>query len=265
MPAPPDAKADAALETLRDWEWRRCDPDGVPFHPGMELNYVISRLALEGLTGPDEAVLNLLCRGDLVARGCYRWRRYQSGNFYQLEGVNEILKPLRWQHLAGLISDEWEQLAGPGWPDAVVNLEKLNMTKCPIYEWEFSDNRFATATCAKNMFVEERGYFEEWFSAWELEVWPNDTEPDTLDDDHEPEPARLGVNKGGRPTAANWEAAALEFAGRYYKGDFKPTDASEVAKALTEWLAAQNRYPANSTIQHHASVIFAALQSWEQD
>ena len=261
------ASATAALDIMREWEWRRCDPDGVPFHPGKDLSFVVNRLALEGLASPANVVLTLLCRGDLIARGDFTWRKFQHGQFYQLEGVNEILKPLRWQALADLIADELRELDDQGWPISEVNLERLEMRECPVYQWEFGDNRFCTTLCPPDTETWAPTYLEEWYSAWNIDVWPNDLEPLVWDDEPEPEtpPATTNANKGGRPPAADWELAALEIAGRYYRGDFKPTTIADVGRALTSWLGDQDLHPSDSVVRIHAKRIFNAFQAWEQD
>jgi hypothetical protein len=261
------ASATAALVIMSYWEWRRCDPDGVPFHPGKDLSWVVNRLALEGLDKPEEAVLALLCRGELIARGDYRWQKYQRGNFYKLEGSNEILKPLRWEQLADIIADDSFELAGKGWPISNVDLKMLGWMECPVYEWEFGENRFCTAICPPDTETYAPTYVEEWYSAWDIEVWPNDLEPIIWDDDPEPDAVQSApnTNKGGRPPAADWEAAALEIAGRYYRGDFKPQTIADVARELASWLGEQDLHPSDSIVRVHAKRIFDAFQAWERE
>ncbi len=259
------ASATAALDIMRDWEWQRCDPDGAPFHPGKDLSFVVNRLALEGLVRPAEAVLALLCSGNLVARGDYTWRKFQHGQFYQLEGVNEPLKPLRWKALANLIADELGELEGQGWPISEVNLERLGMTECPVYQWEFGDNRFCTSICPPETETWAPSYLEEWYSAWNIEVWPNDLKPIFKEDEPEAAAPPNSSNKGGRPPAADWELAALEIAGRYYRGDFKPKTIADVGRALASWLGDQDLHPSDSVVRIHAKRIFDAFQTWEND
>lgn len=259
------AFATAALDIIRAWEWRRCDPDGKPFHPGKDLSFVVNRLALEGIARPEDAVLTLLCRGELIARGDDQWRKYQHGSFYQLEGINEILKPLRWQTLAGSIADELRALSGPGWPDVQLDLERLGMKQCPVYEWEFRDNRFCTATCPPGTEKYASTYLEEWFSAWNIDVWPNDSEPMALTDAPDPQPAVQNANKGGRPPAADWELAALQIAGQYYCGVFKPQSIADVSRQLASWLGNQDLHPSDSVVRIHAKRIFDAFQAWERE
>lgn len=264
---PKTDEVSTALSILHEWDWRRCDPDGVPFHPGKDLSFVINRLALEGVARPADAILTLLCRGDLIARGDFTWRKYQHDQFYQLEGLNEILKPLRWQALAGLIAEGLGTTTKAGWPRAEVDLGKLNMRQCPIYEWEFGDNRFCTTYCSPTSEVWKDSYREEWFSAWDIDIWPNDLKPIVWDDDPEPEaaPSIANANKGGRPPAADWELAALEIAGRYYRGDFKPQTIADVGRELATWLGKLDLHPSDSVVRIHAKRIFDAFQAWERE
>jgi hypothetical protein len=96
------ASATTALDIMREWEWRRCDPDGVPFHPGKDLNWVANRLAMEGVRRPQDAILTLLCEGALIARGDHRWRKYQDFAHFQSEAHCDPIKPLHWQRVASV-------------------------------------------------------------------------------------------------------------------------------------------------------------------
>jgi len=73
------------------------------------------------------------------------------------------------------------------------------------------------------------------------------------------------VNKGGRPPAADWELAALEISGRYYRGDFKPQTIADVGRELALWLSNQDSHPSDSVVRIHAKRIFDAFQAWEQE
>ncbi len=82
--------------------------------------------------------------------------------------------------------------------------------------------------------------------------------------DGSPKPVSL-VDRGGRPPAANWELAALELAGRYYKGDFKPSSKADVQRELAAYLAESDIHPSASTLGNHAKPIFEAFQEWDRD
>ncbi|WP_428681103.1 hypothetical protein [Sphingopyxis sp.] len=261
----PDSRADAALKIIQQWQWGFCDPDGNLSLCSMGLDDAVNRLGMEGIPCPQMAVLSLLCRGQLVSRGYFRWQKYQWGEHYQLEGSNEILKPNRWQVLADLIAEERQQLDNHEWPNAHVDLEKLEMTDCPVYEWAFANNRFCTAVCPPETPTNASNYLEEWFSAWDIDFQPRLLANHVEDDAALPTPSYPATSQGGRPPIADWEAAALEIAGRYYRGDFKPNTIADVSRALGSWLGAQDIHPSESVLRTHGKAIFAALQSWEQE
>ena len=87
-------------------------------------------------------------------------------------------------------------------PTAGVVLEKLGLEDCSDYEWNFGDNRFSTALCPPETSVRDKSYFEEWFSAWNIEVRLAEDSPDalTLRPTHEP----AAAPPVGRPLAAWW-------------------------------------------------------------
>lgn len=220
-------------------------------------------LAMEGLSRPHNAVLELLSKGDLLARGCYRWRKYESGDFFQFEGTHAAIKPKQWQTLADLLAEEQRQYAGVGFPESEVDLAHLGLNKCEIYVWEHGQNRFSTAFIPPGTDLFEPGYYEEWFSAWEIDVSPR-----FLDDNYQVDETTLIAdqsNKGGRPPVADWEAAALEMAGRYYRGDFKPKTIADVVRELAKWLGDQDKHPSDSVLRDHAKPIFEAFRAWESE
>lgn len=133
------------------------------------------------------------------------------------------------------------------------------------HEWEYGSCRFSYSVVTDKLVPWEADYLEEWFSAWNIDVWPNGLEPMIWDEEPEPEtvPPTSSVNKGGRPPAADWELAALEIAGRYYRGDFKPKTIADVGRELASWLGNQDLYPSSSVVRIHAKRIFDAFQAWE--
>lgn len=257
-----DDTPEAALEIMRQWQWLRCDPDGAPLEWSMELSLVINRLAMEGHARPSSAILELLCRGEVEAKGDYKWQKYQWRKSYYLEEMNAVLKPRQWKVLADSIAEEWRQLTSHDELRIEVDLEKLNLGKCPIYDWEFGQNRFSTALCPPDTETHDRNYFEESFSVWDISVWLRSGEPEHVD---AAAPVAEGTSKGGRPAIADWEAAALEMAGSYYRGDFKPQTIADVCRKLASWLAGIDIYPSDSVLRTHAKVIFEAFQNWERE
>lgn len=261
--------ATTAQDIMREWEWRRCDPDGLPFHPGKDLNWVANRLAMEGVRRPQDAILTLLCQGSLTARGDYRWRKYQDFEHFQTEVQCDPIIPRHWQQLASSVQAEKHGSGGGGTIETTLQLSELGITDCLAHEWEYGSCRFSYAVVTNKLAPWDDDYMEEWFSAWDIDVWPNDLAPFIWDDEPEPEAVPLmpntNTNKGGRPPAADWEAAVLEIAGRYYRGDFKPQTIADVGRKLASWLGNQDLHPSDSVIRIHAKRIFDAFQAWERE
>lgn len=259
----PPASALAALDIMRQWQWSGGDPDGNIWPVSMELSLVINRLAMEGIVRPQNVVLSLLCQGELLANGDYRWRKYQGGNHFQLEETGAPIKAKQWQVLADLIEWERKELQSGAFLLDDVVLAKLGHESCYPYEWGFTHNRFDTSLCPPDTPFHDAAYFEEWYSAWDIEVSPVCVGVDFPDSDTEP--VAPALNKGGRPPVADWELAALEIAGRYYRGDFKPQTIADVARELATWLGTQDLHPSDSVVRIHAKRIFDAFQIWESE
>jgi hypothetical protein len=260
-----NSRADAALLLMRQWWWPG-DPTR-PFAGQMNLREAVNRLAMDGQADPEGAILALLCRGDLRSRGDFHWQKYQWGSEYQLQETGVIISERRWQDLANLIADENRMFEADEWPNRRIDLEKLGLKDSASYEWEFGQCRFSTARCPPDTSIFDGEYFEEWFSAWEICIWPEfiREEQSELESDDEPERVETQPNKGGRPPAADWELAALELAGRYYRGDFKPQTIADVGRELASWLGDQNLHPSDSVVRIHAKRIFDAFRAWEHD
>ncbi|MFD2578835.1 hypothetical protein ACFSTD_10000 [Novosphingobium colocasiae] len=184
-----------------------------------------------------------------------------------LKALKRFLKPLRWQALADSIAEEFRSLAGNEWPSHTVDLERLGIKACARYEWEFGDNRFSIAVCPPDTDTWSSNYLEEWYSAWNIDVRLSNPKPILSENLPEPETVQFtpNTNKGGRPPAADWELAALEMAGRYYRGDFKPHTIADVGRELASWLASQDLHPSDSVVRTHAKRIFDAFRAWEKE
>lgn len=256
------ASATAALDIMRGWAWMSGDPDGNTWPVWTELSEATNRLAMEGIADPQAAILALMCRGDLLAMGDYRWRKYQGGNHYQLERTDSPIKVRQWEVLAKLIEAENQEMRAGGFCLPQIDLQNLGEREASPLDYKFLDNRFATAHCQRYASHPEWNELEESFSAWNISVLPA-----RLDDELQPEPpepSQPETRKGGRPPAADWEVAALEIAGRYYRGDFKPQTIADVGRELAAWLGNQDLHPSDSVVRIHAKRIFDAFQAWEQ-
>lgn len=261
------ASATAVLDIMRDWGWQYCNPDGVLFCPGLAVNTVVNRLAMEGIRRPQAEVLTLLSQGDLLARGNYCWQKFQDLDHFRSNAEGEVIKARHWQHLARSIEDTIREPVSARIKQPMLQLPELGLHDCLAHNWEYSACRFSYAVATTTIAPFDDDYMEERFSAWSIEVWPNDLEPIIWNDEPEPEtaPPTANTNKGGRPPAANWELAALEIAGRYYRGDFKPQTIADVGRELAAWLGDQDLQPSDSVVRIHAKHIFDAFQAWERE
>ncbi|MDF8332015.1 hypothetical protein [Novosphingobium cyanobacteriorum] len=255
--------ADAALNIMRQWWWPS-NPER-PFAGKMDLSEALNRLAMDGAASPKSAILALLSRGDLLAEGSFRWRKYQGGEFYYLEEGAALIRANRWQTLQKLIADEWLFLSNDEWPDSQITLEKLEIRETEPYDWQPGQNQFSTALCPPDKSAWDSGYYEEWFSAWDISIWPLFVREDHPEPETEPTEPAITKAKGGRPPAADWELAALEIAGHYYRGDFKPKNIADVGRELASWLGNQDLHPSDSVIRIHAKRIFEAFEAWEHE
>lgn len=262
-----------AMDILRAWEWPEPGLNGMPVHSSMTLNEVVNRLAMDGVRRPEQALLSLLCQGKLIARGNYRWRSYQDYEPFGNDAQYEVIKPKYWQRLAEVIQ-EVKHRPGVALNDVrgldptssienTLQLIELGVRDCPEYEWEYTTSRFSYAMVSGDVWGGD--YVEEWFSAWDIDVWPATTELKTTSGKPPGENNVAHPDKGGRPPAADWELAALDIAGKFYRGDFKPETIAEVKRQLFTWLSDKDLHPSDSIVHKHAKRIFDAFQAWESD
>ena len=234
--------AAAALKMMLGWNWLQCDPDGVPFHPGKELSEVVNELAMEGLRRPHGAVLTLLCQGELIARGAFRWRKYHDFEHFHADSELDIIKPRHLQTLARLIEGQRTSAGSDDYFETIVQLEQLDLKDCLIYEWEYGANRFSTAICSDELDTFDPDYMEEWYSAWGIEIWPNNLEPVACDAEPDPEHAVPAASKGGAPRKWDWDGALLHLAALSHHGadgllrdDGSDPNQSDIARHLQAW------------------------------
>lgn len=188
------ASATAVLDIMREWGWQYCNPDGVLFCPGLALNTVVNRLAMEGIRRPQAEVLTLLCHGDLLARGNYRWQKFQDLDHFQWNVEGGAIKAGHWQHLARSIEKSARQPISARVNQSMIQLPELGLENCLVHDWEYGACRFSYAVRTTALAPFDDDYMEEWFSASEIDVWPNDLEPIIRDDESEPETAPPTAN-----------------------------------------------------------------------
>lgn len=244
----------AALEIIESWGWDCNDPRfefSVPLM--MPLSEVINRLAMEGGFDAASATLALLSEGKLEATGSYKWKAYRAGH-YQREAIGYIPES-RWTVLRdGLATrkdwvnpDELElHLVSSGW----------NGSKEPRASWLWDKDHFATAQKADCGFVLDPAYFEETYSASDIELRPasafaSETEPDT------PRQSGMEQNRGGAPAKYDWERAVAAIVFQWAdEGTWQPTSQADVKRRLADWFAENNQHPSDSLLKERAKWLF---------
>lgn len=252
------------LELMRKWQWVRHDPDGFLLTLGLDLSEVVNRLAMQGERSPHLAVLALLCGGQLIATGDFTWRKFHWGNFFQRENFCEELAMNQWRTLQTAIEDEQRELEVHGFPFIPVNLEKLGLAECSVYEWNFRDNRFSTAMCPPDTPVHDKSYFEEWFSAWNIEIRFPDVDADASECGSPHETVKAAPV--GRPFAAWWPDFVAELVAYTVEVGLPPgighQGQSEVIKEVCARLQERGKEePSRSQIQEAVNAVLRRMRS----
>ena len=167
-----DGLATQALNIIDGWSWSWRDPDGAQHAFGVPITQAVNRLAMDGIPRPHDLVLHLLCNEKLIASGKFIWRKYEHGTTYSIDEYDVSIKPRHWQTLRSVIDDENAQLANGNWPLGMVDLEKLGFADCSTKRWDFQTDAMSYAVCPPDIGVYDQGYFEEYFSGYELEIRP---------------------------------------------------------------------------------------------
>lgn len=258
----------SALAILREWDWMAWTDEGHQYLKSQDLSQVINRLGFEGHPKPSGAVLQLLCSGELLSRAQFDWQKSQNGHRMYLPNTWECLKPNRWQTLAGLIEQDRQAASRGEFGLDRVKLVNLDRDECAQFEWEFAYDRFSTATCSDDLMPFDDDYFEEWFSAWDIEVWPrtmvaNSALSASKDDDDD---AASKPRSGGRPSAKWWPDFAEELAlyvhecgipdGQGHEGQSEMMEA--IFKRLVE---AGKPEPGRATVQRVINAVMARIRS----
>lgn len=258
-----EESARAALKAISGWRWISGDPDGNTWPIYMELSEAINRLAMAGFVQPHSIVLNLICRSDLIGHGSFKWRKYQFGNFFQHEEHRADLHIRHWQTLSNLIDDYNRELADNGWPFNQVDLDKLELQDCFVHEWCFSQSRFAIAVCPPDTPVQDKSYFEEWFSAWDIQIRPRIVNGD----DHFEDTATpvADVSRGGRPMADWWPDFVAELVAYVDEVGLPPgvghQGQSDVIREVSERMQARGKgEPSRSQVQETVNAVLRRMR-----
>jgi hypothetical protein len=264
-PPAEESDADVALALMREWSWHRLDEDMKERIQMLPLHEAIAQLAMDGIRMPHEAVLALLYEGRLVALGDWAWRKYEYGEFYQLEGQDGIIKSDRWNKLAIMVDEKSDFIFGNSWESLTVNLKNLDMLDCERVDWAFRHDRFSTAMREpedESLSVD----YEEWFSAWSIHVCPRSVyEPDVPEPTAEP--VLTGAKRGGAPRKWDWDGALLHLAAKahhsadgLYRDDGSDPNQSDIARHLEAWFMAKHgNAPEQSQLRAYGARFLAAL------
>ena len=223
------------------------------------LHDAVTNLALGGRRDAPAEALHRLCEGQWIAQGEWRWWAC-AGEVYESEGQG-VIPVERWKCLSDGIDRGFEGAPLPTFSNGYFFAAEL-----PHYEigrWSWRQNRFEYALLSEP----DR---EDCFCVQDIYVCVSPPVATTLPLEPalasaRPSRASSAVNKGGRPPVADWEAAALEMAGRYYRGELKPATVADVVRALQEWATESGNDLADATAKPHAKRIFDAFRAWEAD
>lgn len=256
-------QADDALRIMKSWDWMRYDPDGVPSANAVPLATAVSKLAYYGHLDPAGALLALFCDGSIQAFGCSTWAKYHALQEYRLESENCLIESMRWKKLrANLAMHEGDYAKGE-YVEAFVSLENLEIVGEPVAEWEPKFNRFSYATCTTALDPWDGEYFEEFFSAHSLGVFPlampgPDGEivgiSDEVDGAHA-EAVGDGVRRGRKPKY-DWPAASAAIWGKIYRGELIPENQAAIERAFQAYLTIGDKEPSESTVRPFARTIW---------
>ncbi len=218
------------------------------------LREAVTSLAFDGHIDPPAEALRRLCEGEWIAHAGWKSDIW-AGAAFSSRDIG-ILRREQWQGLKQALGrglsllEDGEPLPNFGEGNAFPNVIGVDRE---MAFWGWDTNSFCTALLT-------RPDREERFIAMEIFV----REPELVE-----APSALpevtGTNWGGRPSAINWEIAALEMSGRYYRGDFKPATIADVARALHAWASEKGQVLSEATARTHAKTIFDALRAWDAD
>ena len=169
-----DSSAENTLEIMRGWDWQGITGEGETYLRFKQLSEVVNRLGFDGHPRPSEAVLELLCTGNLHSCGQIAWKKYQNGHRFELNEGWAIIQSSRWQQLSDLIEKNRESFSSKQAGLEPVQFECISSDRVAPFSWAFNQNHFRTAVTPDGLALFDEGYFEEEFSAWKIDIWPDD-------------------------------------------------------------------------------------------
>ncbi len=140
-------------------------------------------------------------------------------------------------------------------------MKELDLGDAEKDDWAWRDNRFAIAANAGDGDAWMPDYFEEWFSAWNIEVSPARADVVTLEALPASETPAVEQNRGGAPRQYDWERAAAAVVFKWAEeGSWQPASQADVVKALADWFAIEDRHPSPNSLKEHARWLFKEFQ-----
>lgn len=118
-----------ALHIMKRWNWDYINPISGHISHNIKLRDALGKLAFDGCTDPESALLQLFCDGSIEAIGDFYWLRYQQKKFYSLSGTQEPIKKEMWSKLRNL-REEAKQL----YPD-----QNPDLLKCDLVQLAMQD------------------------------------------------------------------------------------------------------------------------------
>lgn len=160
----------AALLILKRWHWGRIDPDGSRMFISIMLDVTVNRLAFAEHDDPSNAILELLCDGKLIATCNYQWLKFSHLQTFRSSGETERIDPAKWKKLARMLSEARGRGEGDSSEVVKLDLIKLEIEGCEPAEWCPKDNRCSFASRSTDSQPNQESYFEEWFTATNIQV-----------------------------------------------------------------------------------------------
>lgn len=253
-----DTQGDSeALAIIHNWGWDGGDPR-FDFHVPLmiSLREAVNRLAMEGHADPPGTILSLLAGGKLEATGSFRWKKYRNEHFDR-DGVGPI-PVARWAVLKATIAKRDYLTSKPEISLPMLH-EDWGDRKEPTAEWNWSGDWFSTAEKSGGDWLDP-DYFEETFSAADIEVRPSDA-PAAVRDLEAPKAAATERSKGGAPAKYDWERAIAAIVFQWAdEGSWQPAIQADVKNRLADWFAERGEHPSDSLLKERARWLFEEIQ-----
>lgn len=171
-----------ALHIMKRWNWDYINPISGHISHNIKLRDALGKLAFDGCTDPESALLQLFCDGSIEAIGDFYWLRYQQKKFYSLSGTQEPIKKEMWSKLRNL-REEAKQLYPDQNPDLLkCDLVQLAMQDISKANWGPHRDTFEYAVSMQDVPVYDIDYHEEFYRVQFIEFALAKTLPSPVTD-----------------------------------------------------------------------------------